>query len=233
MPGTPNPATRAADEAALTNVQWAAIVALASVFLSLITLFSDSYGSLLTVSSPPSGTSSVTIGLAALYLLIATAGVSVILLIIELVLYRNAFRTLAPLDSRFSTPGTLVLLLLIALVLVIVVGVALIAVVFQAIACAGSGNPITTSCLHAGTILGLVAGLVIVAIVALVGFIGLLIGIWRLGSRYDETLFKVGAILLIFPVLNFIGVILILVGARSARSRLAPPVAPMGPATFG
>ena len=57
-------------------------------------------------------------------------------------------------------------------------------------------------------------------ILYVVGGIGVLIGIWRLGSRYREVVFKVGAILLIFPAINVIGAILILVGGRQARRKV-------------
>ena len=90
----------------------------------------------------------------------------------------------------------------------------------QAITCAGSGNPITSACLNVGTLLGIVAVMGITAIIILVGYIGLLIGIWRLGSRYSSDGFKVGAVLLIFPVLSVAGAILILVSARNARARI-------------
>jgi hypothetical protein len=72
--------------------------------------------------------------------------------------------------------------------------------------------------------------LFVVAIVLLIGAIGLLIGIWRLGTRYQEGLLKVAAILLILPVLNIVGFVLILVASRSLRNRIGsgPPVVSFG-----
>ena len=230
MFGAPNPASLSLDRSALSSVQWAAVLALVGAFVSVVTLFAGNVGSLVTVTTTASGSSSLSLSAAALYFLAVTAGVGLVLTVLELILYRSAFRALAPIDDRFSTPATLVLLLFIAVILIVVIGAAVIGVALQAIACAGAGNPITSSCLSVGTLLDLVGLLAVVAIVALIGYIGLLIGIWRLGSRYNESLFKVGAILLIFPVLNFIGAILILVGARAALSRLGGP---LGTPTFG
>jgi hypothetical protein len=230
MTGTPTPATHATDRAALTSVQWAAIVALVGVVVSLVTLFSGSYSSLIGVTTV-NGSSTLTVSSTALYFLILAGGAGLVLTIVELFLYRSAFRALAPVDSEFSTPATLVLLLFIGLVLVIAIAVGLVGILLQSIACAGAGNPITTSCLNVGTLLDLVGLLVVAAIVALIGYIGLLVGIWRLGTRYNESLFKVGAVLMFFPVLNFIGVVLVLVGAHSALSRLRPMTP--GPTTFG
>ncbi|HEV2226718.1 MAG TPA: DUF973 family protein, partial [Nitrososphaerales archaeon] len=42
-------------------------------------------------------------------------------------------------------------------------------------------------------------------ILALIGLIGgQILGLWRLGSRYDETLLKLGAIFVIIPLLNIV-----------------------------
>ena len=49
----------------------------------------------------------------------------------------------------------------------------------------------------------------------LIGFIGLILGIWRLGTRYETSLLHVGAIVAIF--LPFVGWLLIWIGARDAR----------------
>jgi Protein of unknown function (DUF973) len=219
MAPTPSPATSAVDQSALSNVILAAILGLVGALLSLVELFSTSARSFVNVANTGTGTS-VSLDLTGLYLVAALGGVGLAFVLIELWLYREAFRTLTPVDGRFSTPATLVLVALIALVLLILVAIGLLAVVYQAIVCAGSGNPITSVCISPGELLGLLAVLVVVAIVALVGYIGLLLGIWRLGTRYGDSLFKVGAILLIFPVLNIVGVILILVAARTARSKI-------------
>jgi hypothetical protein len=63
-------------------------------------------------------------------------------------------------------------------------------------------------------------GVIAVAAIALfVGYIGLLVGIWRLGTRYGEWMFKVGALFLIFPFLNVAGTIFILIAARESGGK--------------
>jgi uncharacterized membrane protein len=215
----PSSASRDTDRRALTSVQWAAVVALVGVVISWVSLFGSNLGSFFMVTTVNSSTS-VSLSLTALYFFVAVAGAGLVLTIVELLFYRSAFRTLAPIDSRFSSPATFVLVLLIAVVLIVLIGAGLLLAIYQAVQCAGSGNPLTTSCVDTGTLLGLVALFAVAGIVALIGYIGLMLGIWRLGTRYDETTFKVGAILIIIPLLNLIGVILILVGARSALGKL-------------
>jgi hypothetical protein len=204
----------------------AAILGLVGAVLSIVQLFFTSAFSFLGVSSAGSGTS-LTLNLTALYLVVAVGAVGIILVLLELWLYRRAFVTLGRQDTRFSTPATMVLVALVALAIIVLVLVALVDVIYQAIVCAGSGNPITSACIDVGTVLGLAAVLGVTAIVAFIGVIGLLIGIWRLGTRYDEAMFKVGAILFIFPVLNFVALILILVAARSASRRLQSVSSPL------
>lgn len=224
---SPSPASRAADQHALTSVQWAALVAILGTVLSFVSLFGTDAASVLTASDT-GGTTSVTVSVAALYLLIALSLAGVALTILEVLLMRDAFQTLKPLDGRFSTPSSLALVLLIAIVLIILGALGIFAELLQAVACAGAGNPIPSTCINAGALLGLVALLFVFAVVAIVGYVGILVGIWRLGTRYDETTLKVGAILLIIPLLNFVGAILVLVGARAALGRLARPPPPGG-----
>ena len=227
--GGPTPASRAADLSALSSVTVASIVAFISTVVGLVVLVGTNASAVLSVSTSTT-TPSVSLDLAGLYLLAVTAGVSLILTILELIFYRSAFRTLAGHDPRFSTPASLVLLVLVALALVLVLGGAIVVVVYRAIVCAGAGNPITSACLDVRTALTLILLLGVIAIVALVGYFGLLMGIWRLGTRYGESLFKAGAVLLIIPYLSVLGVILILVAARSSRAKLAArsPSTPFG-----
>ena len=60
---------------------------------------------------------------------------------------------------------------------------------------------------------------------ALVGTVGgQLLGLWRVGSRYNSTIIKVGAIFVIIPLLNFVAPILILIGAYQVRGSLSKPM---------
>jgi len=230
MPVGPAATSREIDRQALSRVQWAAVLGLVGAALSLLTFFSGNALSFLTVTTTGTSTT-ISTDVSALYLLVAIAAVGLVLSIVEILLYRGAFRTLAPVDSRFTTPATFLLVLLVALVILVLTTGALFAEFLSAIQCAGAGNPITTSCFDAGNALSLVALLLIAALVAIISYIGgVMLGLWRLGTRYDETTLHVGAILIIIPILNIIGLILILVGARSALGRLEHSSRPM---TFG
>jgi hypothetical protein len=48
-----------------------------------------------------------------------------------------------------------------------------------------------------------------------------ILGLWRVGTRYDETIIKLGGIFSIIPILNIAAPVLVLVGAHSARNKLA------------
>lgn len=218
-PGGAAPSHGAADRFALSSVSLAAIIGLVGAVLSVVGYLFTPALSVFGGSAAGSGTS-ISVDLTGLYVLIAVGAVGLLFSLVELWLYRRAFRTLAPNDPRFSTPASLTLLALVALVLLALVAVALVGEFYEAIQCAGSGNAITSACLNFGAALGLLALVGVLAIILFVGYIGLLIGIWRLGTRYGEGLFKAGAVLLIFPFLSFIGLILILVAARSASGKI-------------
>ncbi|MGA8709638.1 MAG: DUF973 family protein [Thermoplasmata archaeon] len=221
------PAFGGADRLALLNVRLAAILGLVGVVLSFVVLSITPIVSTFTGATTTSSGSAFSIDLTSLYVLIALGGVGIILALLEFWYYRQAFRTLAQTDRRFSTPASLTLLAFVALVIILVLVGALIGLIYQAFVCAGSGGVITSTCVDATQILGLVVLIGITAIVLFVGYIGLLIGIWRLGTRYGDSKFQVGAVLLIFPLLNIVGLILILVAAQSARGKLGLESSPL------
>jgi hypothetical protein len=216
----PTPDTRATDLAALSDVTIAAVLALVEAVIGVVGYLAFRSTVTYTIGSTGSITG-VTISTFDLYVSGASFLAAFALGIAALFFYRGAFHTLAPTDARFSTPSKLTLLAIIAIVIIILCLIGLVVLIFQAISCAGAGNTITSSCLDVGAIAGLALLLVLFAIVWFVGFIGLMIGVWRLGTRYDQGLFKVGAILLIIPFLSFVGAILILVAARSAHGAVS------------
>ena len=69
--------------------------------------------------------------------------------------------------------------------------------------------------------IGALALLVIGGILAIVGLIGgEILGLWRVGTRYDSTIIKVGAIFVIVPLLNYVGPILLLIGSLEAKKKV-------------
>ncbi len=65
------------------------------------------------------------------------------------------------------------------------------------------------------------AAIVIAGILALIGVIGgQILGLWRVGARYDQIIIKIGAIFTIIPLLSIVAPILVLIGAYEAKGRL-------------
>jgi hypothetical protein len=82
-------------------------------------------------------------------------------------------------------------------------------------------------------LLSAVALLGLGVILAFVGVIGVVLGNWRAGRRFDETTIRVGGILTIIPYVSIVGYILLLVGYSKAGRKLNSgwsPGAPYGSA---
>lgn len=210
--------TQSQDRSALFHVTLAAILTLVGVIVGFASsAIVSNLGGLISTTS---GTSGVVLSLPSPWVWVGLIGVSAVIQLAGYLMFRSAFHTLTPVDRRFSTPATLALIAVGSFIAVLV-GLALIlGALYQAVQCVGSGNPITQACLFTSTFWGGLALVAVGAIVFIVGYIGILIGIWRLGTRYSETVFKVGAVLLLIPVLNVVGAILILVGAQSATRKI-------------
>jgi hypothetical protein len=204
------PPDRAAERFALTNVQYAAVLTLAGVAVGVV---SDT---VLFASGAASSTAGL-LGNSSYYALTAFAA---IFGIIEALLYYRAFARLADRDLRFRTPATLTLVLAITTGLVSLILFVTLEQLLAAQTCLNNSTSTNaTGCISRDRVGGLVLA-VLIGIVAFVGFIGLLIGIWRLGGKYEDSKFKVGAVLLLFPFLDLVGAILILLAAREAIHRL-------------
>ena len=208
--GARSDADRARDVQALSHIRLASILALVSTVLGFLAVAIANLSGTFAVTTS-SGTGGTTTNVQLPTLLPVYVGLLAVITVAQILLYRSGFKTLSVTSGEFSTPATLAIVALVGwLLLAVGLGVLLEALV-QAINCTGS-SALTggTSCLLTGTFWGGLALVVVGAIVALVGFIGILIGIWRLGSRYDSALFKVAAILLIIPYVSLVGEILIL-----------------------
>ncbi len=140
-----------------------------------------------------------------------------------LLLFRRAFRGISGVDGAFSTPATFALVAIVGLVLVFLGFTFFLDGLYSAVSCSGTGQPITGPCLFNAPFWGGIALLFIGAIAALAGYIGVLLGIWRLGTHFHDSLFKAGAILLIFPYVNLVAALLIVFAAYKARQRIEAP----------
>ena len=81
----------------------------------------------------------------------------------------------------------------------------------------GSSGPLPGLILtfSAIALIGIIAG-----IMSLVGYIGMILGIYRSGEVFDRGAMKIGAILYIIPYVNIIAPILIYIAAHSAGKTL-------------
>ncbi|HXW66790.1 MAG TPA: DUF973 family protein [Thermoplasmata archaeon] len=224
-PATP-PTLGPSDQEPLEKVALGAILAIVAAGLSIAVLL---LGGLRSVSASGSGASIY--GGSRGWIEVGVELLAVALVITYTLLYRSAFVRLALRDRRFSTPAKLTLLLLFGIVLLFGSFAWLLYLLVQTLNCAGGLAPgaIPASCVPGSLLLAL-GLLLIFAIIVIVGFVGLLVGIWRLGTRYQDDRFKVGAVLLIFPFINVVGAVLVLVAARRSQERLrsAPAGFPPG-----
>ncbi len=144
------------------------------------------------------------------------------------------FSLLVPVDigvglvaAKFSVPWKLMLFLMLGSVLA-GISVYLIfndipAIIARAPRTSGTPSSAFFSVIGSLVLAGLVAA--IGGILALIGLIGgQILGLWRLGSRYNETTIKLGAIFVIIPLLNLVAPFLILIGAYQVKGRLERPM---------
>lgn len=138
----------------------------------------------------------------------------------EILTFRSAFRGLTYFDPKFSTPSKLTFLFFLGSLVVLLAGLVLLGTFYGAVQCAGTGGSVPTRCVEqSGYYLGLaLSG--IGSLVSLVGCLGMLLGIWRLGSRYRTVLFRAGALFLIIPFVGIAGAALITFGAWRRRRSL-------------
>ncbi len=224
----PTAQSSAADAHALEHARTGAIFGIVGILLSVVgTYLSFAYGGLSLGISCNSVTETCSIPSAAVALLgglFALEVVGTIIGILFVLKFRSAFQTLVPVDYRFRSPASLSILLVIGFILIVLGEGVLFATVANIIGQCSNLN--TTNCYNAatgaaGALLASLGVLVLGAILALIGGILLLVGIWRLGTRYDDSLLKVGAVLLIIPFLDIAGIFLIYFGVTQAQGRLA------------
>jgi len=225
----PGPQTQTADRQALTDVKSAAIIAIIGFACSVVgSYFYSTYGAFGLGITCSAGTCSTTsVSLALLGGLFAVIAVGIIFDILSILRFRSAFRALLPVDYRFRSPANLSILLVIGLVLILLGFGLLLGSVGPVINACSSSNYNYTSCSNAATGAAglLLSGVGVIGLGAILGLIGgivVLLGIWRLGTRYNESLLQVGAILLIIPFVDIAAPFLIYFGARQAEQRVGP-----------
>jgi hypothetical protein len=154
--------------------------------------------------------------------------VMMIVQLVAIVILAMGFRDLRKFDhDAFSVPSTLILVM-IAGVLVAAAGVfPLFNSISDVIAKAPMVAGVTPSSDFIAAIGSLILDFLVVGIGGLLVLVGLIggqiLGLWRVGSRYDQIVIKLGAIFAVVPYLNVAAPVLVLVGAYQAKERLNLP----------
>ncbi len=206
------------DGTALSKIRLFGLIGLIGSMIGIaFTIGTSSLSYLSAILSP--GTAAVTSAFGASIVLLVIL-VAVALQFISVIFGRAAFRSLAVVDGNFRMPLSLSFAMYIGLIL-LVVGFTL--VIGELLTAPG------TAALGAAEFAAIaVGGLILIgAIVALIiGEVGLLVGVWRFGSRYNEGLFKAAAILYIIPFAAVVAPILVYIAAGSVEGRLRQYIPP-------
>jgi hypothetical protein len=218
-----------ADRKALRKITIFSAIILALLVISFVsTFFLNPFGYLFVVNRNPSSTT--TFSFIPNFLTIFAAFI-VVAIVLEATTYqqlRSAFKSLATVDKpHFRIPSMLTLLLMIVLPILLLGYLAILSGLQPLLNEISQNGGRTINSVPPGSLGPLLGGSVLVfigGILCLAGLIGgPILGLWRVGSRYDDTLIKVAAILLIIPLLDIITPILLLVGAHNVKNRIFPP----------
>jgi hypothetical protein len=135
----------------------------------------------------------------ALFIGIAVFGIiEIILLIYAIIKIRSSFKLLSKNNSNFCTPYSSINYMIIGIVIAIIL--------------------LLIEVLTKVHVLGFITAIVII-ISVLVGILGTALGMWRLGTKYDNTVLKVGSILAIFSFSSLPGIVLVYLGLGEILSK--------------
>ena len=150
--------------------------------------------------------------------ILAVVVVGALISLISIVLYLVSFNAFRKVGPGFGGPVALLVIGLLGLLL-LVVGFALILNdFFQAVSCSASGA--SSSCLDYSQLEGAVLAVFGGLFLSFLGWIGLVIGLYRVGKRYNSTVTKIGGILTIIPIVGLIAPVLVVIGTHQILGRL-------------
>ncbi len=231
-PSGPIPPNPRADLPAISQVQLFAVLGLVGAFVGTFIQFGlgplTGYSVFGLLQPGSSGLSPANV-----YALTGILLVSAVITIAGVYLLWRGYSRLRPYDPGLSTPSKLLPLLIVGLVLIVLGVAVLLAAVASLVSCAGTTTPPPAACVDVGSILGGLLLLLLGGILALIGVIGgVVLGLWRIGQRYDESMIKAGAILYLFPFLNILAFVLLLWSLSQVRGRLLGTRGPPFPPPF-
>jgi len=204
----------------VARVKWGALLGVLGLVLSiggvLIILFDVGLG---VTNTSSAGYVSL---LRTILLAVILVLVGVLVALLSFVLYTAGFVALRGADRRFRTPMVLCVIGLVGLALVFGFLVFYAGGVNSALGCPSSNSTCqnnATSLGHGVVVLGYLGGFL-----GFLGLIGVILGLYRFGSRYSNSLAKVGAILYIIPFLSILAPILTFIGAVQVQKKLRQAV---------
>jgi MFS family permease len=215
------------ESAALSRITWYSTIQIAGVASGIVTYILFLPGFFSKFPNTSNGTTSASDVASYLQGLLPSLSVVIVVMfaigLIAVLLLLSAFRRLSRLDSpSFSMPATLTILLLVG---VVIAGIGLIPLFWMLSSLLSNivQNP-TTHTFAGGQVADLSAAVALILIAGILTIIGVIggeiLGLWRVGTRYDSTLIKISAIFIVIPYLNWVGPVLLLVGALEAKNKL-------------
>ncbi len=226
-----SPAIRLQETAAIRMLKTAAIVGILSIvvgtFLPYVVTYAEgapnpftAFGLVTPIGS--GNNTSLSVSASAVGLLDANVGVALVVVLVGLVLYYLCFARLKTFDARFATPATLTIVFMVGLGLVVLGVLVTLSALTGANGCDLGRTP-TPPCATAllNSLLEGLAVLLVSLIVVLVGAVGFLVGLWRIGTRYGNSMLHVATILYLIPFVNLVAPILTLLAAREIERRIA------------
>lgn len=145
--------------------------------------------------------------------------------VVALLQLRSAFTSLSTVDPvRFSTPAKFTTLMVISLPAFYAAVAIIFAGLESVVSASGTSMPTSSDVFASGGLdYFIVGGLLalVFSVLLLVGaIVGPVLGLWRVGERYDADTIKAGAIVFIIPLVQIASPILILVGVSSVAMNL-------------
>jgi hypothetical protein len=216
------------ERSALNKVMWFGIIELVGIvagWVGAFYVFSNFFNASLFTSLPPNPTPAQVANAMGpifqdvVYIIPLAVGIE----LVGLIVLTLGFRGLAKVDSpRFHISTPFMVVLIVGLLFVAGGAVPLLNSIPNMIAAAPtSGTPSAAFFNQFNSVLAYFGLILLGGLLTLIGYIGgLILGLWRVGSRYNQTTLKVGAIFQIIPLLNVVAPILILLGANEAKNML-------------
>jgi MFS family permease len=224
------PATVPEERSGLSKMMWFGVLQLAGqvvgwgIYAYFFGTFFNAAGRLNLPANPTPAQVSQALG-PLFQAIIIVIPVSVAIQVAALATLALAFRDLRKADSpKFSTPSTLIILMVIGLIVTGVAAIPLVASIPSLIAQVPAGTSPATSAAFAAFISTLTIYFAFIGLGLLLFLVGLvggqLLGLWRAGERYNQTTLKLAAIFAIIPGLSIVAPILVIVGANEAKGHL-------------